>query len=1018
MIPSSKIDNLKKGIKLKDLIPDLHKTGRNYYTCCPQCGKNGKGKGLIINPDKNYAHCYSCDFHANDAVDYTMKTENLEFIPAIQKLATQFGYDIESDEECKERISNGRQKGTSQSSKSDARESFCDKQLAASGLTYEDVSVRITDGDKEILRPAFIRGTRDQYNRILPGTGDDMLIYYYDLQGKPVQYKQERTGKFLDLIRVRWANPDIHKDKNGRSVKYQSPVGSGSHLYIPETIRTKYRYRQSIPRLFIQEGEKKAEKCCKHGIPSVGIMGIQNLGYNNQLPIDLQYLIQQCDVREVVFLLDSDWNHLSSTLRVADQVDRRPLSFFYAVKNYKEYMRTLVNIGISVEIYFGHINESPSNDKGIDDLLANTLSGKENLLQEDINHALHDKQGIGQYVHIYKITQMPDNKIADLWLLNDPDAFAKFHHERLKDLKEFRIGKLLRRFDDDGTLCLAQPLLEGEEFWDRLETETRDGNTKVSLSFNYYKALQFLQHRGFYQVKMKSGVEEFAQIENKIITKVRYLDIRNYMTAFVKEIKKIDVLNMLYRGGPQYLGPEKLSNLEVVDPIIERSTKLSQRLYFKDRVWDITPEGILEKPYSQLTNFVWADKIINFAPSLLPEFIEVQKIGQEVIKRLNLQIEPETEFMVEFSRDAEKCDFFQFLRNTSNFYWRKTTEEITDEEKIECNRHFLNKLTALGYLMHDYKNESELKAVIVMDGKISEVGTSNGRSGKSLMIKALEHVIPQLYIPAKSKKLTEDQFIWGEVTEKIKNIFLDDVRANIDFEFFFPLITGKLKVNPKGALPFTLSEENTPKLAITTNHAINGEGSSFKDRQALVAFSDFYNDRHKPINDFGKNFFSEWDNDEWNLFYNLMANCLLLYFRCLKFRWDEPDRGIIVPPMENLEKRRLRQYMGEMFLTWADAYFAKDNRNKRLGRKELFDTFCEFDPNARKYYTSTRFGNVMKAYCEYSGLHLNPQKSNEDGWMFPDYIKVHPDRTFIGTMDKSGGIEYFTIADNNWHEPI
>lgn len=1010
MIPKNKIQNIKDGVKLTSLIPNLQKAGKNFCTPCPGCGKTGKGKGLIVDPVKNFAKCFSCDFYISDAIDYLMKVENMEFIPAIERLANDFGYDIEPDEAREKRLKNEKVNVR--------RESFCDKQLESSGLTYEDVSVVIQEDGKEIRRPAFMKGTRDQYNRILIGSGDDMLIFYYDLQGKPVQYKQERTGRFLDLVRVRWSNPELHKDKNGKPIKYQSPAGSGSHLYIPEAIRVMYRNKRSISRLFIQEGEKKAEKCCKHGIMSVGIMGIQNLGFNNQLPEDLQILIQECEVKEVVFLLDSDWNHLSSNLKVADQVDQRPLSFFYAVKNYKEYMRTLVNVGISVEIYFGHVRENQNNDKGIDDLLANTLKGRENEFKEDVEFSLHDKQGKGNWVQMHKITQMPDNKIADYWLLNDAEEFAKFYRTKLEGLKEFKIGKLLRRFDDNGDLALAQPLADGEEFWDITETTTRDGDTKKTLSFNYYKAWQFLQHRGYYQIKMKSGVEEFALVENKIITKMRYVDIRNFVTAFVKEIKKIDVLNMLYRGGPQYLGPEKLSNLDTISPQLDKATKFSQRLYFSDKFWDISPEGIVEKPYTQLTKFVWSDKIINFSPKILPEFVDVELIREEHIKKLKLNIEPDKEFSLEFSKDAEKCDFFKFLYNASNFYWKKKPGEITNEEKIEWCRHMMNKLTAIGYLLHDYKNESELKAVIIMDGKMSEVGASNGRTGKSLMMKSLEHVIPQLYVPAKSKKLTEDQFIWGEVTEKVKNIFLDDVRANVDFEFFFPLITGKLKVNPKGGLPFTLEPEDTPKLAITTNHAINGEGSSFKARQALVAFSDYYNDRHQPIHDFGKNFFGEWDNDDWNLFYNLMANCLLLYFRSLKNGWAKKDQGIVDPPMETLEKRRLRQSMGEIFLTWADAYFTKENLNVRMPRQTLYDKFCEFDSNTKKYYNSTKFGKAIKAYCEYSGYHLNPQKNNEEGVLFPDFIREFPEQSFFGSMDKSGGVEYFTIADSNWHEII
>ncbi|MDR1274518.1 MAG: DNA primase [Odoribacteraceae bacterium] len=1007
MIPKEKINAIRAGVKLVDMIPGLKPAGRNLVVKCPNCGKEGRGKGLSVSPSKNIAKCFSCDFAVADAIDYLVKVENLPFIDAVKRLADQFGYDISSDEPPPPARTPTR-----------PRETFCDRQLASSGLTSDDVEARVQVDGKEIRQPAFLPGTRNQYGKITIGEGDDMLIYYYDLEGKPVQYRDKLRGsKDIDLVRVRWSNPDIHKDKEGRPIKYQSPAGSGSHLYIPERLRALYRNRVPIQRLFIQEGEKKSEKCCKHDMPSVGIMGIHNIGNGVQFPVELQLIIQECDVKDVVFMLDSDWDSLSSNLVVGAAVDSRPRSFFRAVQSYKEYMRTLVNLGISVEIYFGHVKDNEHGDKGIDDLLANTLKGREHELAQDIDRAVHDKKGDGVHVRVHKITQLPDNKIADFWLLNDADKFAERHLHRLSPLKEFRIGKLSRRFDEDGKLELVQSLSEDEAFWDVSITRSRDGEDKTTLSFNYYKALQFLQHRGYFQVKMKSGEEEFVHVEGRVIAKVRPVDVRNYVTSFVKEIKKIDVLNMLYRGGPQYLGQEKLSNLDTIYPKMEKSTKLFQRLYFRDKFWDVSPDGITEQSYAQLGQHVWGEKIIDFSPKLLPEFVKIDVIGEGQARKFGVDIASGKEFAIECSDEADRCDFFRFLFNASNFAWRKSPDELTGQETAEIFRHVLNKLTAIGYLLHDYKNESELKAVVAMDGKISEVGASNGRTGKSLMMKAIEYVIPQLYIPGKSKKLTDDQFIWDGVTEKIRNIFIDDVRANVDFEFFFPLITGKLKVNPKGATPYTLNQDETPKLVITTNHAINGDGSSFADRIAYVAFSDFYNDKHSPIDDFGKNFFVEWEEGDWNRFYNLMANCLILYFRSLKNEWGRPNRGIIEPPMDTIEKRRLRQMMGEVFLTWADAYFTGERLNARHSRTEMYANFVEFDPNVRKYYNAPKFGKCIRCYCEYSGYHLNPRKENETGVMFRDFTREHPSTTFFGSLDKSGGVEYLTIADEKFDAP-
>src|ERR1035438_9326616 len=374
------------------------------------------------------------------------------------------------------------------------------------------------------------------------------------------------------------------------------------------------------------------------------------------------------------------------------------------------------------------------------------------------------------------------------------------------------------------------------------------------------------------------------------------------------------------------------------------------------------------------------------------------------------------QFDVELSKESSECHFLQFMINTGDFFWRKhinerTREAIPDartkEELFETNLHLISKMTALGYLFHKYRDKSVEKAIIAMDGKVSEVGESNGRTGKSILGFAVGKVIPSAYIGAKAKDLTEDPFLFEEVNEKIDNVFIDDVRPNIDFEFFFPIITGKMSINQKGLKKFTLSESDTPKIYLTTNHAINGSTSSFKDRQSLIAFSDYYSDHHKPIDDFGINFFDEWDEKQYNYFYNFMANCLQLYFQAAAEGWGANGSGLIEPPTQLLETRRIRQFIGEDFLTWADEYFGLGdsvdpetvdttlpvcNLNREIKRVDIFVDFFERNPGQRKYVTPQKFKNKLKQYCLYRKVRFNPQQQTPEG---------HP-----GGDHKKGGVEF------------
>lgn len=1025
---SDSVQKLLSIVRIEEVAKDffnLERTGASLYTDCPKCGKSGKGKGLIITPSQQIYKCFSCDWGGKSPVNFLMETKNWRYPEAIQYLADKYNFSLE-----KEKPSRGPQV------KSGAKEpTFRDKQLQSSGISEADqqATVYVDENTRKVVS-VFEAGTRDQYGKITQG--DDMIIWYYDLEGKPVMFTKPKGTKQEHLFRIRWQNPDLHHDKFGRPIKYSSPAGSGSHLFFPEQIREAYRNRRVIQRLFIQEGEKKAIKASKHGIPSVGVMGIHNIGSNNKLPYELQLVVQACQVEEVVFVLDADWDILSHDLKPGSRVDLRPYSFYNAVKNFREYFKTFVNLGIYLEIYFAHIRRDPSIpvfEKGIDDLLAGSLKDRETDLFNDIKTAINEKDGQGKYIQLHKITTVPDLKLLEYWGLQDATTFALKYKELLANLPEFFVGRHKWRFDETGKLVPSQPLQEDEQFWEKLSKEDRKGNEYVMYRFRYLYAYNFLHRRGFGRIETPGRQYSLCQINDKVVSVVEAYQVRDYIMEFSKAILSsngkedlVDVMDMLYRGGKMYFGPDSLGNIDFVRPVFEYADKRHQYLFFKNNFWKITSVGIEQKPLSDLTNYVWKDKINDFDAGVVEnQMIRVKRIDIDYVlehKLDPLEYEPLMgQYVIEFTPQAKECHFCRFLYNTGEFFWSKfqdqqtreplATDLRTAEEKAETDLHMVSKMTAIGYLLHKYRDKSCEKAVIAMDGKLSEVGESNGRTGKSILGFALGHVIPQVYIGAKSKDLENDPFLWEEVTEKTDNIFLDDVRANIDFEFFFPIITGRLTVNSKGLRHFTLPDRDTPKLYITTNHAINGNSSSFKDRQALIAFSDYYNEDYKPVDEFGINFFEEWDEKQWNLFYNFMADCLRVYFLAADQGWGYNRSGLVQPPTDRLDMRRLRQFIGEDFLTWAGEYFnVADpdqinsiecrNMNGPIPRAELYNDFLEKSPTQRKYMNPYKFKKKIHSWCQYYGAQFNPQCVDKFG---------KP-----GQDDKRGGIEYFTIANERF----
>jgi len=980
----------------------LQRSGTSYVGKCPLCDQE---RGLTITPGKGIFKCFKCNqLSGHRPIDYLMKGEKMTFPEALKYLADNMGMLI-AVKETKPKTPTA--KKTKKSDKSGAKyDSFCARMLEESGLTYKDVTAKIFKKDENhsvFESKTFRHGTINDKGEVVDG--DDMIIEYYDLEGNPVKYelkdkKGTGSGKFREYFRVRWQYPEDHLDKNGRPGKYRTPYGANTCIYIPQKIRDAYRNREKISYLFIQEGEKKAEKSCKHGIYSISVSGIQNMGTNGRLPEDIIKIISTCEVKNVIFLLDSDWNALSTNIRITDNVTYRPYMFFTAVRNYKDYMRTLVNRDLYVEIYFGYVRENRENDKGIDDLLSNTLKDREDELLKDFYFLINEKNLTGQYLKLHKITTATDQKIKEIWNLDNPKSFAELHKKILKDMPEFTFGKHRWKFEGD-QIVSAQPIEADEQFWEEIKKEDRQGNIRTSYEFRYVRSHRFLQNRGFGRYRKMDGSFEFVHLTPPTIRTVNHWEVRDFLYEFARMNCNEEVNEMLIRGGTQYLGPDKIGSIQFVQPDFVKSQSDKQYFYFEQTVWEISAGKIQQLDYSSISSHhFWNDKKKEFPAKLLNDTL------------IRFWKDDEDQYNYSLSEDGRHCHFLQFLINASNFTWKKDRMRadgsgdmiITPDEIQENTLHLLAKLCSIGFLLLDFKDQNQAKAVIGMDGKQSEVGVSNGRSGKSLYGEAIRQVKPSVYINGKKSDFDTDQFIWNDITEKTQFVFIDDVRPGFNFENQFANITGDWAVNYKGGGRVTFPFSSSPKEYIATNHALNGIGSSFKDRQWLIAFSDFYNEIHKPKDDFGILFFSEWEYDQWNLFWNLMANCVQLYLAT----------GVIEAPSERLEQRIIRQRMGENFLMWAEEYFSdgeETKMNQRLLRKDIFDNYLLEFPGERRYTTPQRFREKIEAFCQWKGYKFNPHRYDSMTGL-PMFFDKDGNPN---TTDKANGIEYFTIGNERFN---
>ena len=94
LIPQHFIDDLIARADIVDVLSkriDLKKAGKEFKAVCPF--HNDKNPSLTISPLKGFYHCFSCGAHGT-ALGFLMEYENLNFVEAVESLASELGVEV------------------------------------------------------------------------------------------------------------------------------------------------------------------------------------------------------------------------------------------------------------------------------------------------------------------------------------------------------------------------------------------------------------------------------------------------------------------------------------------------------------------------------------------------------------------------------------------------------------------------------------------------------------------------------------------------------------------------------------------------------------------------------------------------------------------------------------------------------------------------------------------------------------------------------------------------------------
>jgi hypothetical protein len=609
---------------------------------------------------------------------------------------------------------------------------------------------------------------------------------------------------------------------------------------------------------------------------------------------------------------------------------------------------------------------------------------------ESYNLSESEYREIAKYVEkIYNIPDLDETGVRrgielarrfyDIYLVWLPDRLRTYRDRRGKPRKDFRdfceIWPERERFRE--LLNLAMPF----RFWEYRRNEK--GLARVELISDY--AMHFLRCNGFHCLEDKNAKtgKMFVHVDRHIVREVRAKDLRAYFRQFVRsrylDINIRDLVNNTTR-----LSETALENLDEITIDFCNHTPGSQYFFFRNAVWEATGEKIVEHDPTKVKHHVWEDELIDRQVTRLDGAFTVKKTeGDDGPGLWDIEI-PET----------VQSNFFKYLINASRIFWRQELEYegprmtaaehaeyrqnykfaidgplLSEEEIAEQKQHLINKIFALGYLLHHYKAENRAWCVYAMDNKEGSIEESNGGTGKSFCFKTPRLFMQSVTLSGRNPKLTENKHIFENVTEHSRYILVDDADQYTPFGFFFDIVTGDITVNPKNTKSYAIPFEKSPKFCITSNYVLRNIDPSTSRRILYAVFSDYYHEKTSEndyretrtiYDDFGKNLFREsYTEAEWNADINFLVECCRFYLSVVA-------SGVkIQPPMKNVIRRNLRGIMGEAFLEWAQVYFSLNGGNcdRLIPRDVVFNDFKE--NTGKRNATAQYFSRALKAYCEY-----------------------------------------------------
>lgn len=465
-------------------------------------------------------------------------------------------------------------------------------------------------------------------------------------------------------------------------------------------------------------------------------------------------------------------------------------------------------------------------------------------------------------------------------------------------------------------------------WWDVEITERKNGSIKKEIHIQQSRFVDWLEGKGLR--KMQSGGKyDYYMLDGCICDPVTREDISVFVNRFIKElpdrfdfISREELLEAFVRGADTYLSFIKLSMVKnIIEDDFMRDTDKECYLPFSNGILKITGQKLEIVPYAKFNKLLWRSSIKPY------------------------------DFRAHDDLVLDGHDFCRFLYNISG--------RSTDR--------FMNVQQMIGFMLSTYKDPANPSAVILMDQKLTD--NSDGGTGKGLLVKAMSYVRSTVYEDGKiANKRNQSEFRFSRVTKDTNIIHLSDVEKGFDFEAMFTLITEGLPLNKKFRDEEFIPYSKSPKIIVSTNYSVGGRGNSHDRRRIEFELPPYYSRSFTPVQEFGRPLFDAWDNNDWVVFYGIMARCIKAYLK----------NGMPKFVGINIEARKFIGETSPEFVAWFNIIFGAPEFISVSGPKlkgkllfsQLYSEYLSYSGLERSETRPSRFIRYLQSGCRHVGLDM------------------------------------------------